>query len=90
MNEYPKLMDKIDDVPEVLRRIIKERPNDIADFNKLKNTLGGRKVGKIPTSSNDVADTDSLGDFNFTDTDYYLLVDDAGSAKWRKITLATF
>ncbi len=69
------------------------RQDDIADFDNLVNRfMLGRKVGKIPTASNDVVATDRLGDFSFAlnAAFIYFFVDNAGTPEWRRITLASF
>jgi len=76
---------------EVLQVILRERRADVKDFNNLKNVfISGRKVGKIPTASNDVTDGDRVGDFNYSASYLYLCVNDAGSAKWRRVALSTW
>lgn len=91
MRSYPKVQDNtLSEVIKVIEYITKERKNDVNDFNNLnKIFISGRKVGKIPTGSSDIASTDRLGDFNF-DADYlYLCVDDSGAA-WRRVALGVW
>ena len=88
MQPYPKTIDPdIDSVTDALRTISRLREEDITDRNTFPAIfMKGRKVGKVPSHSNDVAATDRIGDFNF-DTGYlYLYV---GSA-WRRIALGTW
>jgi hypothetical protein len=67
------------------------REEDIENFNNLKNIfISGRKVGKIPTSSTDITAGDRVGDFNYTASHLYIVVDDAGSGEWRRIALGVF
>lgn len=91
MKPYPNLDDEdLPDVCTVLRFIVRERANDVTDWNNLQNTyLSGRSVGKIPTSSIDVAATDKVGDQSFAvDGSYfYILVNASGTARWRRIAL---
>jgi hypothetical protein len=80
-------------VIELINSILQTRERDIDDFFNLPNQfIGGRKVDKIPTSSADyVPATDQVGDFNFSLTYLYLLVDNgAGSAVWRRAALSVW
>lgn len=79
------------DVRTQLRQICNIRKDDISTIGNLPNTfIAGRKVGKIPTSSADVAETDRVGDINY-DADYlYICVLDTGSAEWRRIALGSW
>lgn len=91
MKPFPKLQDNtLTEVINVIQYILKERRNDVSDFDNLKNVfISGRKVGKIPTGSSDISDTDRLGDYNY-DADYlYLCIDDSGAA-WRRVALTTW
>ncbi len=76
------------DVKDQIREICNVRKDDIAQISNLVNTfVAGRKVGKIPSASSDVAATDRLGDVNY-DQDYlYILIDDSGTAAWRRVLL---
>lgn len=93
MKDFPHIYPKTqEDVFDLLRYIIKERPNDIKDFINLQNRfMAGRKVGKVPTGAADVAGTDRIGDFNYDYASgyYYLLVDNAGTAVWARMPLDT-
>lgn len=92
MKPYPNLTSEtIENVFNVLRYIIKERRNDVNDFENLKNVfISGRKVGKLPSGASDIADTDRIGDFNY-DSDYiYIVVDDAGTNEWRRVALSSW
>jgi len=92
MKQFPIMTLRTEDDLFVLGRyILKERANDINDFNNLENVfMRGRKVGKIPTGSADIAVTDRIGDFNYDDSYLYLVVDSSGSAVWRRIGLTTW
>lgn len=92
MKQFPIMTLRTEDDLFVLGRyILKERANDINDFNNLENVfMRGRKVGKIPTGSADIAVTDRIGDFNYDDSYLYLVVDSGGSAVWRRIGLTTW
>lgn len=70
--------------------VTRYRQYDVADFDNLPSIfMSGRKVGKIPTSSTDVVDSDRIGDFNYTSSYLYLCVDNAGAA-WRRISLGVW
>jgi len=90
MKDYPKHLNE-SDVSSVLRYIIQQRRTDVSDFNNLNNRfISGRKVGKIPTGAADVANTDRIGDFNYTDEYIYICVDNSGTAVWRRASLASW
>lgn len=91
MNSYAKLKSEtLGGVKECLDAIVKERTRDIKDFDNLKNVfMSGRKVGKIPSASSDIADDDRLGDFSYDDAYLYIVIDDTGAA-WRRIELETW
>ncbi len=84
-----------DEVIKLLEYILKERTNDVNDFINLQNRfMSGRKVGTMPTGASDVSDSDRVGDFNvFEDggTFYYVtLVDNSGTAEWRRTALSSW
>lgn len=95
MEQYPTISGGAD-VKELAKSasiIQRMRQDDIGDFDNLVNRfMRGRLVGKIPTASNDVDDTDRLGDFSFAlDAAFvYFFVDNAGTPEWRRITMASF
>ncbi len=79
------------DVQRQLREITNVRKDDIAQFRNLPEIfVSGRTVGKIPASSTDVAASDRLGDRSNDDSFFYLLVDNAGTAEWRRVALGSF
>lgn len=92
MNPYPKLGDRTPaDVIRVLEIAVRERTQDIKDFDNLTNTfISGRKVGKIPTGAADISPTDRVGDFNYTTSFLYIVVNNAGTAEWRRAALASW
>lgn len=92
MKDYPSLTpDSPEDQKEFMRFAIRERRNDINDYNNLKNVfMSGRKVGKIPSGAADVNADDRPGDFNYNASYLYILVDNSGTAEWRRATLSTF
>jgi hypothetical protein len=92
MKQFPIMTLRTEDDLFVLGRyILKERSNDINDFNNLQNIfMRGRKVGKIPTGSADISADDRLGDFNYNNNYLYIVVDNAGSAEWRRVSLSSW
>lgn len=92
MKQFPNMVVRTEaDLYTLARYILKERENDINDFNNLQNIfMAGRKVGKIPTGSADIAPTDRIGDFNFSDTYLYLVVESGGNAVWRRSALSAW
>lgn len=92
MKNYPAMvLRSVDDVIILCRYILKERSNDVNDFNNLKNIfMSGRKVNKIPTESTDVLPSDRVGDMNYDDNYIYLLVDNSGNPQWRRVALAAW
>lgn len=92
MKTYPKLLKSdIDSVASVLQFIIRERQNDVTENTNLPQIfIGGRKVGKIPTSSIDIVATDKVGDLNYDPNYLYIVVDNAGTAEWRRGALAAW
>ena len=92
MKNYPSLAGSaLEDVLTVLNFITRERDTDIREYNNLQNRfIAGRKVGKIPSSSLDVDPADRVGDVSYDTAYYYILVDNGGSAEWRRIALGVF
>lgn len=95
MKVYPKFFtDEMTDLKEVIgwiRYVNKERPNDVNDFTNLQNRfMAGRKVAKVPTGASDVDPSDRVGDFNYDVSYWYILVDNAGTAEWRRAALASW
>ena len=71
--------------------ILKERKNDINDFNNLQNVfMAGRKVGKVPTGSADIDSTDRIGDFNYDASYIYIVVESGGNAVWRRVGISAW
>ena len=92
MKEYPRLAGRgVNDLVDSILFIIKERIKDVQDWNNLQNRfISGRLVAKIPSSSLDVDPSDRIGDINFTPTYLYVLVDNAGTAEWRRVALGSW
>ena len=92
MRNYPKYDPRIDKDPtRILQDIVKERKTDVADFNNLTNTfISGRKSGKIPTGSSDVAATDFINDVNWDENFIYVLVNVSGVPEWRRADLGSW
>lgn len=91
IKDYPYWTpENLDHVIEQIQQISRTRKDDISIFSNLENVfMSGRKVGKIPTASNDVTDEDRIGDFNFDAGYLYILVDNSG-ATWRRATLGSW
>lgn len=78
------------DLAVFCREAARLREQDVEQFSNLSNVfMSGRKVGKIPTGSSDVAATDRIGDFNYDANYLYLCVDNSG-ATWRRVTLGSW
>lgn len=76
---------------DCVRYIQKNRKDDVNQFNNLKNVfISGRRSDKIPTSSTDVTNLDFVGDFNVTASFAYFLIDNAGTAVWRRVAVASW
>jgi len=81
----------LEDVQAFTNYICRTRDDDITQTSNYTNIfIRGRKVGKVPTSSADVAATDKLGDINFTDDYMYVLIDNGGTAEWRRVALGSW
>lgn len=93
MENYPTIKHNADtkDLIRFAEDIQRMREKDISDFNNLSAIfMKGRKVGKIPTASIDIATTDRVGDFNYTASYLYIVIDNAGTAAWRRISLGVW
>ena len=96
LKEYPYWpADKLPDIRDQLRTICNIRKDDISQIQNFTNVfLAGRTVGKIPTSSADVAATDKIGDLSYhynSGTPYlYLLMENAGAGAWVRFQGQTF
>lgn len=91
LKDYPYYPIQTDaDVKEVLSRIANIRKDDITQIQNLQNIfVGGRKVGKIPANSGDVAVTDRLGDISFDNSNMYVL-QNSGAPAWIKYSGSVF
>lgn len=79
------------DVRDQLQQITHIRKDDITQIQNLPNVfVGGRKVGKIPTSSADMAATDRIGDQNYDANYLYILINNSGTAEWRRASLGSW
>lgn len=86
---YPA--EDLDDAKDQLRQICNVRKDDIAQISNLTNIFfSGRKVGKIPSGSSDVDAADRVGDINYDANYLYILIDNAGTAEWRRATLGAW
>lgn len=94
MKLYPILKDETPKgIFEWLKFVVRARTEDVQEFSNLPNIfISGRKVGKVPSASNDVAVTDKVGDFNADGTTgyAYFLVDNSGTAEWKRATLGSW
>lgn len=80
-----------EDIKEQLRQICAIRKDDITQFQNLSSVfVSGRKVGKIPTASNDVTAADKVGDLNYDASYLYILVDNSGTPAWRRYAGGAF
>ncbi len=90
--EYPSgITNNLQEVQDQLRLICNTRKSDITQFNNLQQIfIGGRKVGRIPSSSLDVITGDVIGDFNVTSAFAYYLINNAGTPEWRKVAVGSW
>ncbi len=87
----PGITRDLKDVQEQLQKICNIRKSDITQFNNLQQIfVGGRKVGRIPSSSLDVITGDVIGDFNVNATYAYYLIDNAGTSEWRRVAVGSW
>jgi hypothetical protein len=79
------------DITDMLQYMSRERDSDIREFNNLKSILVlGRKVAKVPTSSADVDPSDRVGDQNYDENYLYILIDNSGTAEWRRVAVGSW
>lgn len=75
-----------------LEQIAAQRPNDMRIISTLqRNKRQGRirtGIRAVPTSHSDVLSGDLEGDFLNDSTNFYLLINDDGTLKWHRGTLA--
>lgn len=92
MKLYPVLKDTtLKGIFDWLKYVVRARSEDVQEFNNLQNIfIAGRKVGKIPSASNDVVAADKIGDFNVNATYAYFLIDNAGTAEWRRVAVGSW
>lgn len=92
MQNYPTIhKDTQDEVLITLKRVVELRSQDITDRNNFPNIfMTGRKVAKVPATSNDIAATDNELDFNYDDTYFYYAILISGNLKWRRIAHGAF
>lgn len=92
LRDYPYWpAESLPDVRQQMREIANIRKDDITQFANLPSVfIAGRKVGRVPTGSADVLATDRVGDVNWTTGFLYILVDNAGTATWRRVALASW
>jgi hypothetical protein len=92
MKPYPSTVsESLSSVTDVVQFIVRERDVDIRDWNNLNNIyISGRKVGKIPTSSVDIVPEDRVGDVSYDVSYFYIVVNNGGTAEWRRIALGVW
>lgn len=86
MKNFPSIdLNVLQDCIDLLEYIRSERKNDVKDFDNIQNRfMSGRKVGIIPTGAATVSG-DRIGDFNYDENYFYLVVNNSGTAEWRRI-----
>lgn len=86
MKQYPSIDLKVlEDVISLLEYVRNERKNDVKDFDNIQNRfMSGRKVGTIPTGAATSSD-ERVGDFSYDENYLYLVVNNSGTAEWRRI-----
>jgi hypothetical protein len=90
MDIYPNIKEETD-ILKGLQYIVRLRQDDVNAYNNLNNQfISGRKVGRIPSGSSDVIDGDVIGDFNVNATYAYFLIDNAGTAEWRRVAVGSW
>lgn len=92
MKIYPTLKGlSLASVRDVIEFITRERVNDKRDWDNLPSKyILGRKVARVPSASSDVIAGDRVGDFNVDLTYAYYLVDNAGTAVWRRVAVGSW
>ena len=92
MQPYPQTVTP--DFPSIvswINFVSRVRPQDIQEFTNINSTfIAGRKVGKVPASSTDVAPTDRVGDFNYDVNYIYICVLSGSTVAWRRASLGTW
>ena len=92
MNPYTDLISRdTAGLIESVEEMIRERPRDVKDYDNLSNRfISGRKTGKIPTGASDISSTDKVGDFNYDQNYMYIVVNNGGTAEWRRVALSSW
>lgn len=93
LKDYPYYAPKnVEEIADQMLKIANIRKDDITQFTNLPNTfVGGRKVGKVPTSSADVnPNKDLVGDINYDASFLYILINNGGTAEWRRVAIGAF
>lgn len=91
MKKFPTIRNTQEEIYNLLNYIVKERNNDVRDFDNLKNIfISGRKVTKIPADASDVVATDRVGDFNYDNSYIYLCLNNGVDVVWRTAPLTDF
>lgn len=94
MQPYPRnIKPDVSQCADAINVISRLRDQDIIDRNSFPSVfLSGRTVGKIPTSSADIAPSDRVGDVSFAVNGSYIYycVNVSGSALWRRVALGSW
>lgn len=92
LKDYPYwAAETLEHVKDQLGQICHIRKDDITQVQNFTSIfVTGRKVGKIPSASNDVSPTDRLGDMNYTASYLYILIDNSGTPEWRRFTAGSW
>lgn len=92
LKDYPYYSaETVQDIKQQLRDICNIRKDDITQIQQLPDILfRARKVARIPTSSADVIAGDRVGDINYTVDYLYILIDNSGTAVWRRAALSSW
>lgn len=92
MRLYPSLSNSDPKtLKDALNFIARERQLDIVDRNNFPNIfVGGRKVGKVPAGSTDIATTDQEGDINYDSEHAYFAVNVGSTLTWLRASLSTW
>lgn len=92
MKLYPILKDEtVKGIFDWLKYVVRARSEDVQEFNNLQNIfVAGRKIGKIPSASIDVSTEDKIGDFNVDATYAYYLINNSGTAEWRRVSVGSW
>lgn len=92
MKRYPNIPNtsSLAEIVLTIQHITRLRNEDISEIDNFQNIyMRGRKVSKIPTGSSDISDS-KVGDFNYDTSYFYICVDNAGTATWRRVAIGSW